>query len=846
MNPFIWIMAWREIRGSLRRFIFFLFCIALGVSSLVGVNNVSLNLDQTIKREARNLLAADLEIRNNQPLSNHQIQEIEALGIDGLKWVRITELNAMAAHSATGKSQLVELKAVDPGYPFYGTLEVNPPPDVPFGSSNNNGKLQAEELLVQKALLSRLGLRVGESLKIGQGSFTIKGIIIKEPDRIAGSFSFGPRIIISQEGLALTELVQPGSRIRYRTLIKISASENLSQVKNQLELLLSSVSPKIRTYLETQPSITRFLKQLGIYLGMVGLATLMIGGIGVANGVRVFLKQRMDSIAILKCLGANSKLILQIYFFQVICLGVVGSLLGVIAGLGLSEFLESVLGKVMGIKLGFHPLPGPVLRGFGLGLLTTLLFTLWPLLSTKKISPFRLFRRDIENIKKDAPGWTYWCFVFLFICGLGLLAIWQVGSVKLGVLFIVIFVVAFIVLRSGSWLLIKSLKTFPPLKSLPFRLGLSNLCRPGNQTHTLIFSIGLGITIIFAIHFVQYSLIDQIRLNLPSDTPSLFFIDIQPDQKPRIKEIFSQEESLSFSNITPIIRTRIHSVKAKVVGESTENSSKNWYFTREYVVTIQSELPRHNIIEKGTWWNQTDYEGGALISVEKEAAKGLGVDIGSQVVFDIQGVQIPAKVNSIRKVDWGSMTSNFYIIFSPGGLDGVPLNYIATARLPQEKEPGLQDAIVHQFPNITTINLRDILDTVSGMLNQISLVIRFMAGFGIIAGLIVLSSTISATRLQRIRETAILKSLGATRSMILQAFAVEYALVGLSAGIVGTGLSTLMAWIAVKYIFELSWIFSWWGLITGMFLAVTLTVMTGFFSSYRILGEKPLPLLNAE
>ena len=840
MNSFVWKMALRELRGAGHRFFFFLFCIAIGVGSLVGVDNVSSNIEKTLLGEARNLLAADLEIRTHQPLSEKQLKEIQSIAT-GIHIGRVTELTAMSLNPQNGISQLVELKAVDSSYPFYGRLETDPPLKFLPGELS----LPHNALWVQKPFLSRLDLSPGDEVKIGQNLFTVWGVLLKEPDRVAGTFSFGPRVLMTQEGLAQTELIQPGSRVHYRFRVKIPSFLELEQAKDQIKVILSE-GQTVRTYRETQPSIARFIKRLGIYLGMIGLITLMVGGIGVANGIRVFLKQKVDTIAILKCLGGTSNLTLRIYLFQVVMLGFVGSLFGILIGYGISEFLKSILETVMETELSFTLLPSSAFRGMGMGLLTTILFTLWPLLGVQKITPLKLFRREIEEQKNPSMGWVGWVSVSFFLMGLAILAIWQAGSVKLGILLFSTLVVCFFILRLASWGLLSLICTAPRPDSIPIRYGLSNLSRPGNQTHTIIFSIGLGVTIILAIYFVQFSLMNEIRENLPSDAPSLFFIDIQRDQKQGVESILSQETSITASELTPIVRSRIHSINGTSVEQFKKDPSSSWYYSREYVLTLQRDLPRHNTIEKGKWWSTKDFTEPALISVEKEAAEGLNIDIGSKIVFDIQGVHVPATVSSIREVDWGSMTTNFYIIFSPGSLEGVPLNYIATARLPQAGEMALQDKIVQNFPNITAINLRDILDTVSVMLNRMGQVIRFMAVFSVLAGLVVLSSSISATRLQRIRETVIYKTLGATRPMLLQGFAVEFAMVGMIAGIIGVTLSTLVGWITVHFILEMKWHFSAWGFFWGIFLTMVLTLLTGIFSSYRILGQKPLPILMEE
>ena len=464
----------------------------------------------------------------------------------------------------------------------------------------------------------------------------------------------------------------------------------------------------------------------------------------------------------------------------------------------------------------------------------------------QKTPPFWLFRREVEEQEGASRGWLPWAILAIFTLGLGTLAVWQAGSFKLGMLFIGALAGAFILLRCGSWMAMRFMQALPRMQSLAFRQGLANLSRPGNQTHTIVFSIGLGVTIILTIYLVQISLIHEISDNIPTDAPNLFFIDIQPDQKEPFEKLLAHEGIAISHATTPIVRSRVHSINGKTVVGIAGDQSNNWYFTREYVLTFQKDLPVHNTIKKGRWWRPEDYADRPLISVEEDAAKGLGIDLGSTVVFDIQGTLVQATVSSIRGVDWGSMTTNFYIIFSPGALNGVPMNYIATARVPRTGEMRLQDTVVQSLPNVTAINLRDILETVAGILNRMSQVIRFIAAFSLLAGLIVLSSAISATRLQRIRESVILKTLGATRWMLVRSFAVEYALLGAIAGVSGAGLSLLVAWGVVHYILELRWYFSLTAVIIGILMTITLTLLTGFLTTYRILGQKPLAVLRTE
>ncbi|TAJ97886.1 MAG: FtsX-like permease family protein, partial [Candidatus Manganitrophaceae bacterium] len=831
MSRFIFKMVWREARGSFRHFLSFLLSIALGVGSIVAVGNIAANLEEMTFHEARNLLTADLEARLSRPLSPEGEAVLADLAGRGIRTVRVTELIGMAATgSAPGKesasgfqSQLVELKAVEPGYPFYGRFAVDPPASEPFQDP--------ETAWVQEALLIRLNLQVGDRLRVGEADFTIKGVIRKEPDRAVGTFSLGPRVMLSQEGLARTKLVQTGSRITRRILFQTAAPWTPESLKDELKKRWEPERVRLQTYREAQPRLGRFLENFTTYLGLVGLITLLIGGIAVASNIHAFLTERIGTIAILKSLGSPSSSVLLIYLLLSLFLGSIGSLLGVALGMGMYHSLLGLLTRFLPPGFSFEITFLPIFRGIAMGVGTTFLFSLWPLQKVWRVAPSRVFRQEVEGSfgageelgvrgqEKKIFGFCLYHSLFtphslrtgalavLIALGWTGLSVWQAGSWRLGSWVIAGVAVAILLLLGATWGALRLLGSFGRPRRLIFRYGIGNLTRPGRQITTVVLSIGIGVLILLTLLQVERNLLADLQQNVPEDAPSLFFIDLQPDQKDPFEATMAKWDLKKPVELTPLVRSRLFDLNGKKVSEiQAEERPDGWYFTREYVLTYRRDLPKHNTVRKGQWWGgETGKEGTARISVEAEAARHLGIDLGSKVTFDIQGVTIQGEVTSLRDVDWGSLSTNFFFIFEPGALDGAPITYVATAATLAEQDFPIQNAVLRTFPNVTVLHLREVLETIAGILKEITRTVRFMALFGFAVGLIVLSGAIAATRARRLHEMTLFKTLGATRPTLLAIMAVEYLLLGLLAALVGGLLSVAVSWGIVHFFLDLPW-----------------------------------------
>ncbi|MBI3811967.1 MAG: FtsX-like permease family protein [Nitrospirae bacterium] len=848
MNRFVFQMAWREARSSWRHLLFFLSSIAIGVGSVVGAGNIAANLEAMTHHEARNLLAADLEARLNRPLSAQGEAVLTDLTRDDIRFIRVTELTGMASAADSGKTQLVEIKAAEPGYPFYGRLQLDPPVSDPF--------FDPDAIWAQEALLIRLHLKVGDLVKLGEALFTIRGVIRHEPDRVTGTFSLGPRILLSQQALHRTGLIQPGSRLTNRYLFKLPASWTPERLKTKLSARWSNESVRISTYRETRPQLGRFLENFTTYLGLVGLVTLLIGGIGVASNIHTFLTERIETIAVLKCLGCPSYAVLTVYLLLALLLGGIGSLIGIVLGMGLHHALLPFLAGFLPPDFKFQPMPLAALRGLGMGLLVTLLFSLWPLRMILRWSPSRVFRHEVETERRGLPDRTTLVLAAAILLGCVGLSLWEAGSWRLGGWVAAAIGVTVPLLLAAAWGMLRLMKKIGRRAaflrgSLILRYGIGNLHRPGRQVVTITLSIGIGVTILLTLALVERNLLSQLRQNVPKDAPGLFFIDLQPDQKQPFETLMKDWPLMKPIRLTPLVRSRLHDIDGKnVSGMQTENSPDGWYFTREYVLTYQKDLPDHNVVRRGKWWTEAAQTNTAdsipLISVEAEAARHLGIDLGSTVTFDIQGALVTGRIASIREVDWGSLTTNFFFIFEPGALDRSPITYMATAATRPEDDLPIQNAVIGALPNVTAINLREVLETIAGILKEIIRTVQFMAGFGLLVGLIVLSGAIAATRARRLHEMILFKTLGAARTTLVAMMAVEYGLLGFVAALVGALLSTGLSWGIVHFFLDIPWRFYPPTLLIGWIATVIVTLLGGFLTTYRILGRKPLEVLRSE
>jgi len=839
-------MAWRETRGAVRHFAVLFGCVALGVAALVSVGTFAANLDRTLMREARTLTGGDVELRSAQPLDAAAFAAVDELARKGATVTTVREMVAMA-RAPGGATLLVELKAVEPAYPLYGRVDTAPPAQL---DTLLAARTESSGALVEARLLERLGIAVGDSLEIGGARYTIAGVLVREPDRSPGLITLGPRMLVAADSLERTGLLQIGSRVRYRTLVRLPAPVTAHAAAAELAGGIGDPAVRIAAFDESQPGLRRFFSQLATYLGLVGLASLLVGGVGIASTVATFLRRQLATIAILKCLGAPSRVLLVTYLIQTLTLALLGSLTGAALGLAAQPLLVRALAPFAPFALEVRWDTGTLARGLALGLLAALLCALWPLLAVRAVPPSLILRRDV-----DTGAWRArrpWAAALPIVLGLAALAVWQAGSLRLGGIFAGAALAALAILFALSRAVVKLSRRAPRARGLAWRQGLAGLARPGGHTVRVVVALGLGVMLLVAIALLEANLGRQLAYEQKRDAPAFFFIDVQPDQREPFSRLVGDVGGGGVPAMTPIVRARLAAIDGTPITRELidrrkrETPDKIWYFTREYMLTWSATPPPANAVTRGRWWTAEEAAARPRVSVEDEAARYFGVRVGGTLTFDVQGVPIEVEVMNLRKVDWQSLTTNFFMVLSPGALDGAPTIYLATARVPPERESKLQDSVVAAFPNVTAIPLRGVLERVSEVLGQISFAVRFMALFSIAAGLVVMGGALAATRYQRLYESVILKTLGATRWAIARAFAVEYACLGAAAGLGGTALAAILAWIVQRFVLDTPWTLEPETLILGVTLTTLVSLAVGLLATVRLLGRRPLSVLRQE
>jgi putative ABC transport system permease protein len=717
-------LAWRQARGGGRHLAVVGACVALGVGALVAVGTLGAGLEATLTREAKSLLGGDVELRAARPLPAEAEVALEHLPA-GVRMVRVRELVAMVRGAERGDSLLVELKAVSDGYPLYGRLGTVPA--APLASL-----LAGDGAVVQRQVLDRLGLAVGDRLAIGAITLTIRGVVEAEPDRSAGLISLGPRVFLSLPALERTELVGFGSRVRHRVLLGLPAGSLARDVRAALTLEIASPAVRVSAYDKAQPGLRRFFSQLTTYLGLVGLASLLVGGIGVAAAMAAFVSRQTSTLAVLKALGADTRTLVAVYMLQTQVVALVASLAGAVLGLAVQPLLAAAISGLVPFTLEPRPEAWTLVRAMAMGLGTTLLCTWAPLAAIRSVPPWLVLRQDVAPSDRARRRWLE---LLPVAAGLSALALWQAGSLKVGAIFVGASLAALLALWGLARVVIASVRRLPRARGLAWRHGVASLARPGSPAPRVVVALGIAVMLLVTVALLQGVLGRQIDHEQRRDTPSFFFLDIQPDQREAFTRLVEQAAGTPPA-LAPVVRGRLAALDGErltraVVEHRRSNGGGEdgrWYFTRDYVLTWSEEPPEHNVVTQGRWWT-AGARAQAEASVEETAARHLGVGLGARLTFDIQGVEIDAVVTSIRRVDWQSLSTNFFVILSPGALDDAPVTWVATARVPTAAEAALQNTIVATFPNVTAIPLRDVLERVAGVLRDIAVAVRLVALF---------------------------------------------------------------------------------------------------------------------
>ncbi len=843
-------LAWREARLASPRFAFVVLAIAAGVGALTGVRSFGRAFEAALLEQARTLMAGDLLVRSFEAPTAEQEAALARLEGRGVAIARILETVSMIGAGTIQAPVLASVKAVDPSvYPFYGEVKLDPP--APLGEA-----LAAGAAAVSEDLLLRLSARVGETLRLGQAQFRIAAILRLEPDRLTGSLNVGPRVMISHEGLERTGLMGPASRASRRYLLKLpAAGATVEEVGGELRAAFPNAL--VTDFREVHPQLRRALERATTFLSLVSLLALMIAASGAAMAVRAHIEQRMDTIAILKCLGGRSGQITRIFFLQTLLLGLAGGLAGVPVGLAVQAIFPYLLPQYVPLRPGPVFDPGSLLQGLAAALLAALAFAMPRLAVVSGIPPAILLRREMAEARRlwrqrALRTGTAWLAGALAAAGAVLVGVWIAGGgvrqLRTSLVFLVAFAVSLVVLRLLAWSLARALRLvsarLPAAVPTVVRHGVANLFRPGGHAPAVLASLGLGVTFTLSVYLVQHNLLAELARSAPRRLPNVFLINITSEQREGLMELLRAQEGMEGPpRLIASTRARIRTVNSVPV---TELALEGWHrrYRREQTVVAMAEKPMELDLVAGAWMAQ----GGTQVPVcaSEEAARVLRLKPGAVLEWTAGGIAWSARVACIHRSEGERFGPDFDFIFAPEALAGVPVSYFAGARMRPEAVAKLQRRIWERYPTVTVINAAEVLELVQDVLDQVARVVRFVAAFAILAGAVVLASSVAGTRFARIREAAILKTLGARRRQVIAVFSVEFLILGAVAGLAGGLLASGFTRLWLVRVLEAPFRFAWEPLAAAAGLTALLAAGVGWAASYRVLAHRPLEVLRNE
>jgi putative ABC transport system permease protein len=833
--------ALRELRGSLRGFYVFIACIALGVMAIAGVGSVAVSLGDGLAREGRTLLGGDIAFSLIQ--REAKPQEIAFLRARGDVSVAAT-MRAMVK-AADGRLALVELKAVDQAYPMLGRLMLAPDMPVADLLAHRDGVYGAA---ADPTLLARLDLKVGDHVTVGNAAFEIRSAVTAEPDKLADGIGFGPRFLISEEGLRATGLLQPGSLVRwtYRLRLADGAGDRATQAAiDATRNELPDAGWQIRSRDNASPQLERNIQRFTQFLTLVGLAALLVGGVGVANAVKSHVDRRRDVIAVFKALGAGSRRVFAIYLTQILTLAAIGAGVGLVIGAALPFAIAGLFGTLLPLPIEPSLHPGALALAFFYGLLTALAFGLWPLGRIQEISVSALFR-DVVAGERHRPGIAYLIGIVLTITLLIAIAIGLSYDKRVAAIFVASSIAVFVLLRGIAALMMTVARRLPRPRGTMLRLALTNIHRPGALTPTVVLSLGLGLAVLVTITQIDGNLRRQFMAALPDHAPSFYFIDIPSNEAGRFNAFLKQQAPRATIEEVPMLRGRIVSARGVKAEDLEPSHDAEWVLQSDRGLSYTGEVPRGSKVVEGEWW-PANYDGPPLVSFEKKLAEGIGLKIGDEVVVNVLGRNITAKISNMRSVDWQSLGINFVLVFSPNTFRGAPHTHIATlteTRGDPAGDAAIVKAVAAAFPMVTTVRVREALETVGTVVTNLVLAIRGASAVTLLAAVLVLGGALAAGHRHRVYDAVILKTLGATRRRLLGAYALEYLMIGLATAIFGVLAGSVAAWLIVTRLMTLSFVWQAGSAAAVVAAALAVTVGLGLAGTLVALKRKPASVLR--
>lgn len=834
--------ALREMRGGLSGFVIFIICIALGVGAIGGVNSVARSITDSVASQGQTLLGADLRYELNQrEASPTERAFLDAQGTVGTS----AGMRSMVRLEDGSDQTLVELKAVDALYPLFGALETAPalPHAELFGARDGIWGAIAPDLLFE-----RLGLKDGDRVRVGGATFELRARLVSEPDAISDGFGFAPRLMVSLDGLRAAGLIQPGSLVEHVYKIRLAdgaTQDDVQAVRDAAEKDFPQAGWSVRTRANAAPALASNVERFSQFLTLVGLTSLVVGGVGVANAVRAHLDSKRGVIATLKSVGASGGFIFALYLTQVMIVAAIGIVIGLGIAMLMPYLASTALSAVIPVPAQAGIYPGALALAIVFGLLTTLAFAILPLGRARDIPATALFR-ELGLESSGRPRAIHLLVAGLIACALAALAIWFSADRRVAIVFVSSALAAFLILRVVATAVQALARRAPTVRSTPLRLAIGNIHRPGALTPSVVLSLGLGLTLLVALALIDGNLRNQIAGDLPNRAPNFFFVDIQSTDVDRFASLVEKEAPTGELMKVPMLRGRILELNGVDVKQVNVPAEAAWVLRGDRGLTYSEAIPENASLSAGEWWPK-DYSGTPLVSFSAEEAGELGLKVGDTVTVNVLGRNITATIANLRKVEWESMGINFVMVFSPNAFAGAPHAWLATLQDKQATpadESRILNAVTRAYPAVTSVRVKDALDVVNRLVGQLGTAIRAAAGVALISSVLVLAGALAAGNRARAHDAVVLKMLGATRKTLITAFSLEYMLIGLATAIFALLAGGVAAWFVVARIMNLPSVFLPEVAISTVAIALVLTVGIGLAGTWRVLGQKAAPVLR--
>jgi putative ABC transport system permease protein len=835
--------AWRELRGGLRGFYVFIACIALGVAAIAAVGSAARSLSDGLGREGRVLLGGDVAYS----LIQREATDAERAFLATQGRVSSAATMRAMARSTEGRSVLVELKAVDGIYPLFGQVVTDPPGQLADQLALKDGVYGG---LADPTLMTRFGIPVGARLAVGAAIVEVRGTLTNEPDKIATGVALGPRLLINQAALEDSNLVLPGSLVRWTYRVQL-ANQDPDEAAPRRAIAdsrraLPEAGWEVRTRTRVSPQLERSIERFTQYLTLVGLTALLVGGVGVANAAKFYIDRKRDVVATMKTLGASGTRVFTIYLVQVLLLALLGVAIGLAIGAAAPYLIAFAFGSLIPLPFVPHIYPDQLVLALAYGVLIAIAFALWPLGRAHDVPVSALFRGEITQ-ERTRPRKRYIVATAITAVLLCAFAVAAAYDRTIAIIFIASSAAGLLALRAVAALMMDVARRAPRVSSTVVRLAIANIHRPGALTPTVVLSLGLGLALLVTVLQIDFNLRRQFTAALPAKAPSFYFIDIPASDSARFDTFIRSRAPDAALDRVPMLRGRIVRAAGTESERIRSRPDSQWALQGDRGITFSPTLPPGARLVEGEWW-PADYDGPPLVSFEKRIADGLGLKIGDDITVNVLGRNITARIANMRELDWQSLGINFVLVFSPGTFRGAPVTHIATLTFPgggnAAEEAAMVRAVSAEFPTVTTVQVKDAIETVGSLVSNLVLGVRGASAITLIAAVLVLGGALAAGHRHRVYDSVILKTLGATRTQLVSAYALEYALIGVATAIFGVAVGSVAAWRVVVDMMSLGFEWQPWPALAAAFGALVVAVTLGLLGTIAALGRKPAPVLR--